>query len=73
MTKVCKKHQKNPVFIYGQCIGCEIEELRRQRAWVQAVDKDLAHEIWAAAQLLPGEGIEDGVERIIEILEETRK
>ena len=28
----------------------------------------LAHEIWAAAQLMPDEGIEDGVERIIAIL-----
>ena len=29
----------------------------------------LAHEIWAAAQLLPGEGIEDGIIRIVRILE----
>jgi len=29
-----------------------------------------AHEIWAAAQLLPGEGIEDGVDRITGILAE---
>jgi hypothetical protein len=28
----------------------------------------LAHEIWAAAQLLPDEGIEDGIERIKELL-----
>ena len=28
----------------------------------------LAHEIWAASQLLPEEGIEDGVDRIIAIL-----
>lgn len=28
----------------------------------------LAHEIWATAQLMPGEGIEDGVERILSIL-----
>lgn len=28
----------------------------------------LAHEIWAAAQLMPSEGIEDGVERIMLIL-----
>lgn len=32
---------------------------------------DLAHEVWAAAQLVPGEGIEDGVDRILEILKET--
>jgi len=29
-----------------------------------------AHEIWAVAQLMPGEGIEDGVARIEKILEE---
>ena len=29
---------------------------------------DLTHELWAAAQLVPGEGIEDGVERILRIL-----
>ncbi|MEZ7521073.1 hypothetical protein [Burkholderia vietnamiensis] len=28
----------------------------------------LAHEVWAAAQLVPGEGIEDGVQRIAAIL-----
>jgi len=33
---------------------------------------DLAHEIWAAAQLLPQEGIEDGVKRIVKILEEVK-
>lgn len=31
----------------------------------------LAHEIWATAQLLPGEGIEDGVERIVALLNPT--
>lgn len=29
---------------------------------------DLAHELWSAAQLAPGEGIEDGVRRIEAIL-----
>lgn len=29
---------------------------------------DLAHEVWAAAQLMPGECIEDGVKRVAEIL-----
>ncbi|MCA3182394.1 MAG: hypothetical protein INH13_02015 [Cupriavidus sp.] len=28
----------------------------------------LAHEIWAAAQLAPGEGIVDGVDRIVALL-----
>lgn len=34
---------------------------------------DVAHEIWATAQLLPEEGIEDGVHRIVEILKENFK
>ena len=33
--------------------------------------KDLAHEIWAMAQLAPHEGIEDGVERIEKVLRES--
>jgi len=35
----------------------------------QSEIRDLSHEIWAAAQLLPNEGIEDGVERIETILQ----
>lgn len=31
--------------------------------------EELAHELWVAAQLMPWEGITDGVDRIIEILE----
>jgi len=31
--------------------------------------RDLSHEIWAAAQLLPNEGIEDGADRIASILQ----
>lgn len=34
---------------------------------------DTAHEIWAAAQLAPGEGIEDGAGRIASLLTEVRK
>jgi len=30
MNKVCDKHKKTPVFIYHNCIGCEIESLRPQ-------------------------------------------
>ena len=33
----------------------------------------IAHELWAAAQLLPGEGIEDGVKRIQAILDEINE
>lgn len=32
---------------------------------------ETSHEIWAASQLLPHEGIEDGVARIVEILRPT--
>ena len=32
------------------------------------VSDDLAHEIWAAAQTAPGEGIEDAVERVAALL-----
>jgi len=28
-TQVCEKHRKKPVRIYGSCIGCEIEDMRR--------------------------------------------
>lgn len=34
----------------------------------QSASQDRAHEIWAAAQLAPGEGIEDGVSRIQALL-----
>lgn len=34
----------------------------------QPVSEQLAHEIWSSAQLAPGEGIEDGVERIAALL-----
>lgn len=33
---------------------------------------DVSHEVWAAAQLMPNEGIEDGVYRIYEILKRER-
>lgn len=35
---------------------------------VKGPSDDLAHEIWAAAQTAPGEGIEDAVERIAALL-----
>lgn len=34
---------------------------------------DTAHEIWATAQLLPGEGIVDGVGRVESLLSQCRK
>lgn len=32
---------------------------------------DIASEIWSVAQLLPGEGIEDGMNRIVKILNDN--
>jgi hypothetical protein len=32
----------------------------------------LAHELWSAAQLLPGEGIEDGVARIADLIAQAK-
>jgi len=37
------------------------------------VSDDLAHEIWAAAQTAPGEGIEDAVERVAALLDRYGK
>ncbi|MCA7888235.1 hypothetical protein LGM58_34205 [Burkholderia contaminans] len=47
-----------------------IQELREARAPSSnaAGAEGIAHEIWAAAQLTPGEGIEDGARRIAAIL-----
>ena len=41
-----------------------------EAAWTRAMieSKRDPHELWAAAQIMPGEGIEDGVKRIEEIL-----
>lgn len=36
--------------------------------YLDGISTSNAHEIWAAAQLLPGEGVEDGVRRIKGIL-----
>ena len=30
MTKVCKRHADNPVIIYHQCVGCELEWLHKE-------------------------------------------
>jgi undecaprenyl pyrophosphate phosphatase UppP len=46
-----------------------IYSLERQKRLHNKRTQDLAHEIWATAQLHPSEGIEDGVKRIIQTLE----
>ncbi|WP_329028979.1 hypothetical protein [Pseudomonas aeruginosa] len=39
MSKVCAKHVKTPAFIYGACIGCELEGLRAE---TQALREEVA-------------------------------
>lgn len=39
MSEVCAKHVKTPAFIYGACIGCELEGLR---ADAQALREEVA-------------------------------
>jgi hypothetical protein len=46
-------------------------EAECERLKLQQYTTDDAHEIWALAQLLPGEGIEDGVKRIIDFFKRT--
>ncbi len=46
------------------CIFCK-KNLDPVAVWLENIDP---HVIWAAAQLMPGEGIEDGVKRIKELL-----
>jgi hypothetical protein len=36
---VCAKHKKNPVKIYKQCIGCEVEGYRDENAALRAAIK----------------------------------
>lgn len=38
MSEVCAKHVKTPAFIYGACIGCELEGLRAE---TQALREEL--------------------------------
>ena len=46
--------------------ACRLVIAECERIMSRAVD---THELWAVAQLVPGEGIEDGVKRIKELLE----
>ncbi|MFU7056383.1 hypothetical protein ACM75V_13935 [Pseudomonas aeruginosa] len=41
MSEVCAKHVKTPAFIYGACIGCELEGLR---ADAQALREEVAQQ-----------------------------
>ncbi|HCG1294845.1 TPA: hypothetical protein NJH39_000651 [Pseudomonas aeruginosa] len=49
MSEVCAKHVKTPAFIYGACIGCELEGLRAE---AQALREEVA-ELRARVVVLP--------------------
>ena len=44
MTKVCKRHANNPVMIYHQCVGCELEwfheELEQKQQEIKRLEQD---------------------------------
>ena len=48
--KVCKRHQQNPVWIYSQCIGCEIEDLRNRVKYLKERVEDQEKRLTAALQ-----------------------
>jgi len=52
--------------IWAEILNAAYDEYSKQR-------KELAHEIWASAQLMPEEVIDNGVDRIIEILKREEK
>jgi len=67
---------KSREFELQECKDTVSEEIKLMEPPFKVSDekvdfRGLAHEIWATAQLLPGEGIEDGVDRIEEILNEN--
>jgi len=41
MTKVCNKHKADPAIIYGECVGCEIDELWDKVKHLQEENKTL--------------------------------
>ena len=57
----------------AECVSDKSEEIEiiKTENGIKIKKKNLekvAHEIWAASQLLPNEGIEDAIERIVELL-----
>jgi len=44
MAKVCKRHADNPVMIYHQCVGCELEWFREELEQKQQEIKRLEQE-----------------------------
>ena len=57
MTKVCTKHKENPVMIYGECIGCEIEYMRAgQKSSQERADRA---ELWVTTLLSETEALKE--------------
>jgi hypothetical protein len=62
------------VFVFGydkEIIDRQFESIRADTRHGVLRSSGLHHEIWAAAQLLPGEGIADAVRRIGYLIEEA--
>ncbi|MBP2698403.1 hypothetical protein [Pseudomonas aeruginosa] len=82
MSKVCAKHVKTPAFIYGACIGCELEGLRAEaQALREEVERSnritvaMALDISAVGEALgiPGEEQEGGTGEFIDLIRELQK
>lgn len=39
--KTCKKHIAEPVFVYRECAGCELQALRDEREKARGVSQEL--------------------------------
>jgi hypothetical protein len=44
-SKVCRKHKDKPAVIYGECVGCEIEQLHSE---IKALKADKLRLDWLA-------------------------
>lgn len=44
-VKTCKKHAANPVYVYRQCAGCELQALREERDQARAECEALRKEV----------------------------
>ncbi|WP_213154507.1 hypothetical protein [Pseudomonas aeruginosa] len=82
MSEVCAKHVKTPAFIYGACIGCELEGLRAEAqalreevargnriAWAMALDIAAV----GVALGIPGDQQEGGTGEFIESIQNLQK
>lgn len=81
MSKVCAKHVEQPAFIYGECVGCELETLRAEaKALREEVERSnritiaMALDISAVGEALgiPGEQQEGGTGEFIELIRELQ-